>query len=658
MSLDDPYLWLEDLDAEEAATWVRERNAETRASLATGPRFTELQAEIRQVLDSDARIPLVAWHGDHVYNFWRDADHVRGVWRRTTLSSYRTNHPEWQELIDLDELAAAEGENWVWQSVSVLRPGERLALVRLSRGGADAGVVREFDLERHAFVDDGFTLPEAKSSVSWIDTDRIYVGTDFGPGSLTASGYPRVVKEWKRGTPLSSAVTVFAGEPGDVSVHGSHDPVADRSFVVRNTDFFNAEYFVRVAGELVRIDVPSDAELDAHRSWLLIRLRSAWRSFAPGTLLIADFAAYTAGDPAVRPLFEPDEHTSLSYHEWTRDHLLLVLMTDVVTRVFRVDPATGARTLVSAPDGLNKVDVWNTNADHSEEFLLLSEGFLEPPTLRYGASEVLKAAPAFFDPTGLSVRQCFATSADGTRVPYFVVSTFTGAGPTLLTGYGGFEVSRLPYYSGSIGRTWLARGGTYVLANIRGGGEYGPQWHHAALRDKRLRAYEDFAAVAADLVERGFTTPDQLGIEGGSNGGLLMGVMLTRFPELFGAVVCNVPLLDMRRYHLLPAGASWIAEYGDPDNPDDWAFIAQYSPYQNVHSGAKLPPVLFVTSTRDDRVHPGHARKMTARLRELGYDATYYENVEGGHGAAADNAQLAFKTALSQEFLWRHLSGK
>ncbi|HEX5594585.1 MAG TPA: prolyl oligopeptidase family serine peptidase, partial [Micromonosporaceae bacterium] len=363
-------------------------------------------------------------------------------------------------------------------------------------------------------------------------------------------------------------------------------------------------------------------------------------------------------------LFEPDDHTALHAWNWTRNHLILTLLHDVKTRLEVFTPDDGGWRRAPLPDvpELDHSEIVDTDPDHSDAYLLSSEGFLQPQTLRRGevggAVETLKTAPAFFDADGLTVRQFFATSADGTRVPYFVVGDpAAGPAPTLLNGYGGFEISRTPVYRGVIGRGWLARGGTYVLANIRGGGEYGPRWHQAALRERRPRAYEDFAAVAADLVARGITTPDLLGAMGGSNGGLLMGVMLTRYPELFGAIVVQVPLLDMRRYHRLLAGASWMAEYGDPDQPDDWAFLRQYSPYQNVRAGQPYPPVLLTTSTRDDRVHPGHARKMAARLRKYGYDVTYYENVEGGHAGAADNEQHAFMWALELEFLWRQLTG-
>ncbi|MGX4652788.1 prolyl oligopeptidase family serine peptidase [Micromonospora sp. SCSIO 07396] len=670
---DDPYRWLEQLDAEPAAAWVRERNAATVAALTGDDAFAAAQAEIRQVLDADDRIPYPGWRGDgFYYGFWRDAAHPRGLWRRTTLAEYRRPEPAWDVLLDLDALAAAEDENWVWGGVTVLRPGHRRCLVSLSRGGKDAVVVREYDLDTRSFVPDGFTLAEAKSDVTWIDVDRIYVGTDLGPGSLTVSGYPRVIRRWRRGTPLGAAEIVYEGQAEDVSAYASHDPTPgyERDFVGRSLDFYRTRSFLLTPdGDRIPVPVPEDAQWDVHRQWLVIRLRTPWEvagvTHPAGALLVARFDDFLAGGRDLTVLFEPDERTALSYHVWTRNHLILATLVDVRRRLEVLTPdGSGWRRTplagVSADD-----DTWivDTDPDLGDDYLIASTGYLRPPTLRLGRVggpvETLKREPAFFDTTGLTVRQFFATSADGTRVPYTVVGPPTAsAGPTLLTGYGGFEISLTPHYDGVIGRGWLARGGSYVVANIRGGGEYGPRWHRAALRENRPRAYEDFAAVAADLVARGITTAPQLGVEGGSNGGLLMGAMLTRCPTLVGAVVANVPLLDMRRYHLLLAGASWTAEYGDPDDPDDWAFLREYSPYHNVRAGVTYPPVLFVTSTRDDRVHPGHARKMAALLAEHGHDVSYYENVEGGHGAASNNEQRAFLSALTLRFLWRRLGGR
>jgi len=618
------------------------------------------------VLDTDSRIPYVRRRGEYLYNFWRDAANPRGLWRRTTLDSYRTAEPDWDVLIDLDELAAADDENWVWAGADVIEPDLTLALIGLSRGGSDASVVREFDMRTRQFVTDGFELPEAKTDVTWQDADTVIVGTDFGSGSLTDSGYPRITKRWKRGEPLADAETLFAGEVSDVSVGAGFDPTPgfERLLVSRAFDFFNSERYELRGGELIKIDVPTDAGTSIHREWLLIRPRTDWTvgstTYPAGTLLATKYDEFLSGTVDLTVVFEPDEHTSLESYTWTRDRLVLVTLADVTSRLELVTPGSWQREPIrGVPPNTNTVIV---DADeYGDEIFLDSSGFDTPSRLLWGrvGEEVVevKSAPAFFDASDIEVKQHFVASADGTMIPYFVVGHRDSSGPgkTLLGGYGGFENSSTPGYGGVLGRLWLTRGGTYVLANIRGGGEYGPRWHTQAMREGRHLVDEDFAAVARDLVDRGITTVAQLGAQGGSNGGLLMGIMLTKYPELFGALVCSVPLLDMKRYHLLLAGASWVAEYGDPDNPDDWEFISKYSPYQHVSADRRYPPVFITTSTRDDRVHPGHARKMTAALEAVGQPVQYYENVEGGHAGAADNAQTAFRAALVYEFLHRML---
>lgn len=674
MSIDDPYRWLEDVTGERALSWVRERNAETMAELAGGARFEALRAEIREVLDSTDRIPYIARRGEYRYNFWRDREHPRGLWRRTTLAEYRKESPDWEIVLDVDALARDEDENWVYHGAQCLRPDYRLALISLSRGGADASVVREFDIERREFVTDGFVLPEAKSTVDWIDADHLYVATDFGSGTLTTSGYPRTVRQWRRGTPLSEAEPVFEGKPDDVSVSAYHDDTEgfERDFVRRAIDFYHSERYLRADDQLLRVDVPDDALVGVHRQWLLIELRSDWtvgQTFPAGCLLVADFDQFMArgaGEAGLLVLFMPDERTSLAGYSWTRHHLILNMMRDVVSHVSVLAPAEDwrAEPLTGTP-ALSRASAYGTDSHVDDEYLADIDGFLTPSTLAIGTigdgpAVVLKQAPAFFDAAGFTVDQHFAVSEDGTRIPYFVVAPDSavpaGGWPTLLYGYGGFEVSLQPGYRGALGRAWLARGGCYVSANIRGGGEYGPRWHSATLKHNRHLVYEDFAAVARDLVARGLTTPARLGAEGGSNGGLLMGVMLTHYPELFGAIVGAVPLLDMLRYHKLLAGASWMAEYGDPDDPADREHLLHFSPYHQLRADRRYPPMLLTTSTRDDRVHPGHARKLVARMREYGLPVTYYENIEGGHGGAADNEQAAFMSALAYEFLWRHLS--
>ena len=664
---DDPYLWLEDVAGDEALDWVRAQNEPTLAELG-GAQFERMRTEALEVLDTDARIPYVRRRGEYLYNFWRDAANPRGLWRRTTLDSYRTDSPDWDVLIDVDALGRADDEKWVWAGATVIEPEFTRALVDLSRGGSDAVIVREFDMETREFITDGFELLEAKSQIGWEEPDTVLVGTDFGDGSLTESGYPRIVKRWHRGTPLSDAETIFEGSPTDVSATGYADrtPGFERTFVGRSLDFWNRERWELRGPELIRIDVPTDlSSMLIHREWLLIDLRTDWfvgaTMYRAGSLLAAKYDEFLSGTSELQIVFEPDEHTCMHQYAWTRDRLLLVTLADVASRVEIVTPGTWQREPVSGiPAATNTVIV--AADDTGDEFFLDSSGFDTPSRLLRGTDagplEQIKSAPAFYDAETLDVRQYFATSEDGTSIPYFVVWSRDagGPGPTLLGGYGGFETSLTPGYSGVLGRLWLARGGTYAMANIRGGGEYGPGWHTQAMREGRHKVAEDFATVADDLVNRGITTVEQLGAQGGSNGGLLMGIMLTKYPEKFGALVCDVPLLDMKRYHLLLAGASWVAEYGDPDNPDDWAFISEYSPYQNISTGHNYPPVLMTTSTRDDRVHPGHARKMTAALEAAGQRAWYYENIEGGHAGAADNEQIAFKSALGYSFLWRMLT--
>jgi prolyl oligopeptidase len=663
---DDPYLWLEDITGEDALNWVRARNEPTLTEFRDAE-FERMRTEALEVLDTDTRIPYVVRRGEHLYNFWRDAANPRGLWRRTTLDSYRTDSAEWDVLIDVDELGRADDEKWVWAGAGVIEPDHTRTLIGLSPGGSDASIVREFDMATREFVADGFELPEAKSQVAWADPDTVLVGTDFGADSLTESGYPRVIKRWRRGAPLADAEAVFEGTRSDVRVFASVDrtPGFERTLLLRALDFWNDEVYELRGSELIRIDAPTDASVSIHRDWILIELRSDWyfrdTTYTAGSLLAADYDEFLAGTAELRVVFEPDEHTALNHYAWTKDRLLIVTLADVASRVEIAAPGTWRREPVPGiPAATNTVVV--TADDTGDEFFLDSSGFVAPSRLMRGADagqlDPIKSAPAFFDAENLSVAQHFAASDDGTSIPYFVVrpSSADGPGPTLLSGYGGFEVARTPGYDGVLGRLWLARGGTFVMANIRGGGEYGPGWHTQAMREGRHKVAEDFAAVATDLVRRGITTVGQLGARGGSNGGLLMGIMLTQYPEKFGALVCDVPLLDMKRYHLLLAGASWVAEYGDPDNPDDWEFISEYSPYQNISPSRQYPPVLFTTSTRDDRVHPGHARKMVAALQAAGHRAWYYENIEGGHAGAADNEQIAFKSALSYSFLWRMLT--
>ena len=669
---DDPYQWLEDVTGDKPLDWVRAQNAKTDAALASSPEFKAMEAGIREVLDSDAKIPGVQKIGDWYYNFWKDRNHERGIWRRTTLEEYRKPNPAWETIIDLDALNKAEGENWVWHGADCLRPDYNRCLVALSRGGADADVTREFDVASKRWVEGGFFRPEAKGALGWIDRDTVYVYTDFGAGTMTESGYPRVVKRWKRGTPLESAQVVYEGKADDMYIAAYHDdtPGFERDFVSRTLAFYNDElYLVGKDGKLAKVDAPNSANKGVKRQWLTLELREPWtvggKTYPAGSLLATDFDGFMAGKREFDVLFEPTDSTSLASYSWTKSHLVLNVLDDVKNRLSVLTPtAQGWKRgeFVGAP-AFGTLGVSAVDDDESDAVWLTATDYLTPTTLSLvqlgKAPEQLKAMPSFFDGSNDVIEQHFATSRDGTRVPYFLVRPkglkADGSNPTLLYGYGGFEIALTPGYSGGLGRSWLDRGGVYAVANIRGGGEYGPRWHQAALKANRHKAYEDFAAVAQDLIDRRITSPRHLGVQGGSNGGLLTGNMLTQYPELFGAVVVQVPLLDMKRYNKLLAGASWMAEYGNPDTAD-WEFIRTFSPYHLFDPGKSYPPVIFTTSTRDDRVHPGHARKMAAKMIEAGKDVTYYENIEGGHGGAANNAQAAHMAALAYSFLWQRLS--
>ena len=680
---EDPYLWLEDIDGRKALQWVKARNRATMRTLASKSSFKRLRERLLEVFDSEDRIPSIGKLGDRYYNFWRDKDHPRGLLRRTSLEQYRLDEPDWEPVLDLDRLARKERENWVLNGYHCRQPKHDRCLVRLSRGGADAVVTREFDLRRKRFVkpeDGGFFLLEAKGSADWAAQDALFVATDFGPGTMTSSGYPRIVKLWQRGQPLEEAQVVFEGEASDVSV-GAYADLAtgyELRLVWRGIDFYNRRLFVYDDGELTPLNVPTDASPSMHRGRMFVELKSDWRSagrvYRAGSLLATPLADFLKGKRNFHVLYEPVPGTSLASFAPTRNHVLINVLDNVRNRIELATPMADGWTqkplFANGEDGYRTVSVWPVEADEDDRYFVDATDYLTPPTLSLGTvgeePTPLKRSPGYFDAEGLAIAQHWATSKDGTRIPYFQVGqagTTPAAdaaqpGPTLLYGYGGFEIAQLPRYSAGVGIGWLERGGTYVVANIRGGGEFGPDWHQAALRANRHLAYDDFIAVAEHLLQRGATTPAQLGILGGSNGGLLMGNMLTRRPDLFAAVVAQVPLMDMRRYHQLLAGASWMAEFGNPDDPEDWAFLRGYSPYHNLSQQADYPPLLVTTSTRDDRVHPGHARKMVAKMKDMGHDVTYYENIEGGHGGAADNAQSAFMWALVYEFLWRELTRK
>mgnify|MGYP000697265108 CR=1 FL=1 len=690
---DDEFLWLEDIYGDQQLDWVRAENKVTEDLLA-GTGFEQTEKRLLEVLDSTERIPMVAKRGGHYYNFWRDAEHPKGLWRRTTWESYCTENPQWEILLDLDELSRAEGMEWVWGGSAFLRPADgtpyRRALVVLSPDGGDAARYREFDVVDRAFVPGGFDIPAAKNRISWAGPDELYVGTDYGPGSMTSSSYPRTSRILRRGMDLADAEPYFEIPEDHMMAVVAHDqtPGFERDLAIDIVDFYNSSTFLRRDGQWVRLDVPLDVNVDVHRQWLVLRPRTDWELdgvvHPAGSLLAADLEGFLAGNRELATLFTPDPATSLQSWSWTRDHLLLNLLRDVSSEISVLDPAKGWNaTVLDACPPLHTVDAYAVDDEDEEagnDYWLISTGFLTPSTLSRGtlgshggAAAVVKESPSFFDASSCTVEQHFAVSADGTKVPYFQVGpkdlVLDGGNPTLLNGYGGFEQALTPSYSGVVGRGWLERSftddggvqrsGVYVLANIRGGGEYGPDWHRAALQENRHRAYEDFAAVAQDLVDRGVTSREHLGCTGRSNGGLLVGNMLTTYPHLFGAVSCGVPLLDMRRYTKLSAGYSWIAEYGDPDVPEQWEFVKTFSPYHLLKEDADYPPTLIWTATSDDRVGPVQARKMAARMKAMGVrNVWFHEALEGGHAGASDNRQAARMYAMSYEFLWEALTGR
>jgi len=669
---DDPYLWLEDVHGARALAWVKAQNAKSTAVLQADSDYQKDYDAILRVLDATDRIPYGELDHQYVFNFWQDAQHPKGIWRRTSIADYANATPAWDVLLDVDKLAADERENWVWKGADCT-PSLKRCLLTLSRGGGDAAVVREFDPDTRAFVKGGFELAEAKSQITWLDEDTVIFGTDFGAGSMTSSGYPRLVKVWKRGEPMASARTVYEGKESDVASVGVvfHDPAGTIALVQRAPSFFTAEYYELGAdGTTRQLPLPLGADLKgAQGRSLLFTLREDWTPPGRASLAKGSLIAYTlpalgsTGEAAIAVLYAPDARSAIDQVAAGRDAVYVSINHDVTgsIHVFRVGASgTWSESRLELPAAGSTHIVSTNNWGPEAQFRF--ESYTTPTTLYatggQGKPVAIKSLPARFDATNLATEQFFATSSDGTRVPYFVTRSrsLTGPAPTVLYGYGGFEISLTPSYSANFGMLWLTRGGVYVVANIRGGGEYGPAWHQAALLENRQKAYDDFQAVAADLVRRGITTAKQLGIMGGSNGGLLVSASMVERPELFGAVVCQVPLIDMIRYTQIGAGASWEAEYGDPAKPADRAWIMKYSPYQNVRNDKRYPPVFFVTATSDDRVTPVHARKMAARMEEQGHTVLFYENTDGGHAAAADHRQAAEMWALSFVYLKQRLA--
>jgi len=666
---EDPYLWLEEVEGEKPLSWAKEKSAADTAVIEAVPEFEEIHNKLLEIYNSRDRIPTPVIRGAWIYNFWRDAEHVRGIWRRTFLSEYVKESPAWEIVLDLDALAEAENENWVWKSADCLEPEYRLCMIGLSRGGADATIEREFDTVAKKFVIDGFALPEGRHIIGWKDENTLWVGTDFGEGSLNSSNFPRFAKEWKRGAAIDEAVTVFEGTVEDVYTYAfsDHTPEGRYDMVRVMPDFFSGTNYLRLGERLVKLDIPEDVQMRGFfKDHMLISLRSDWEvggaTYPQDALLAISLDDFLAGCHRFEVLFEPQDRVAFDTMSSTADSLLYTTLDNVRGRLYRLsfEDEGWKKEEIELP-GLGSIRIGSTS-DVDGSFFITYTDFVTPSSLYLvgddNKAQQVKSSPAWFDATGMTVKQYEATSADGTKIPYFVLMpkdfNADGANPTLLTAYGGFEISSVPRYATDHGPAWVERGGVYVLANIRGGGEFGPKWHQAAVQEKHQNNFDDFIAVAEDLIKRKITSPKHLGIVGGSQGGLLVNGCFVQRPDLFNAVVSAVPLSDMKRFNKLLIGAAWMSEYGNPDTVD-WEYMKLWSPYQNLDPKADYPEVYFWTNTRDDRVHPAHARKMVARMDEMGHKVYYYENTEGGHASGANLNARAYTDALEYAYLWMKL---
>ncbi len=672
---EDPYIWLEEARSDEALEWVRAENKRTLAAFEADPRFEQLKAEALAIYDSEDRIPFVSFRPDGLYNFWQDKDNPKGLLRRTTLESYQTDNPEWETVLDIDALAAAEGKEWVYKGSTCLPPALTKCMIALSDGGEDATVLREFDTATKSFVENGFRLEEkSQGGVSWIDEDTLLVGRDFGEGTLTDSEYPFTSRVWKRGTDIADAPEIFRGQPEDVwagaSLLRDNTGKIHARTAFRGVSFHEAEYFVEKDGKWLQLDIPKKASpygiVDGH---LLYSTDVDWevggQTFPADSLIAVDLEEWKADPNGAKKtlVWAPGERQTKRGGAITGNALFVAMLDNVIGKVVQFNFVDGkwVSEEVELPD--NATVAVQTASDETDQIMFTVSSFLEPTTLYYsdGAEtpRVIKTSPAYFDAAGMEVEQHEAVSKDGTKIPYFIVKPagmqMDGNTAVLMTGYGGFQVPRLPGYLGSTGKLWLEKGGAYVLANLRGGGEFGPGWHQTAIRENKQRTWDDFIAVGEDLVSRGFTSPDHLGIQGGSQGGLLVGTAFTQRPDLFGAAIVQIPLFDMLRYHLIGRGASWIGEYGDPRIPEQREWIEGYSPYQKIVAGVDYPTPFLWASTADDRTHPAHARKGAAKLKELGQPYYYYEDTTGGHSGGVDNEQRARLQALQYIYLMQHL---
>ncbi|MEM6415778.1 MAG: prolyl oligopeptidase family serine peptidase [Pseudomonadota bacterium] len=679
-SAPDPFLWLEEIEGKRALEWVEQQNAQSKMALTSDPLFDTFYEEARTILTSEARIPYGSIKAGKVYNLWKDKENKRGLWRRTNLKAFANGKPNWETVLDYDALAKKEGRNWIAGGIKCLSPDYRHCMIELSDGGKDAGEWREFDTVTKEFVENGFFLREAKSSVSWENKDTLLVATDRGPGTLNTSGYPRTAIEWQRGTNIDDAKVILESAETDVFAYAFAEQDENTTWVFRLVapSFFEKRLSVqREDGQFKPLPFPPNIDFQGViNGSAIISLREAWtyggRSYDLGTVIAYDLQKDTAS-----LVWKAKKNQSIEAIGVGKTGLILQYLEDVVGKAARLRKDTVSGSWLSdeidLPDN-GVVSLVSMNSE-SDSALISFESLTRPDTLYFvdnnNRKQTIASLPNFYDASDVTVEQRFAKSADGTKVPYFVAGKKDvlkdGDAPTIQYGYGGFLAAILPTYYSEAGRPqngalagklWIERGGVLVIANIRGGSEYGPAWHQAALKENRQRAYDDFIAVSEDLIETGVSRPEMLGIIGRSNGGLLMGVMLTQRPDLYAAIDIGVPLFDMKRYNKLLAGASWIGEYGNPDDPKEWAYISQYSPYQNLRAGADYPSVLIYTSTKDDRVHPGHARKAAAKLASLGYSFYYYENTEGGHGGTANQDQLAYLTALEFAYFAKRLMGE
>jgi len=671
---DDPWIWLEEVGGERAVAWVEAQNRHTLVRFA-GAAFEAERDALAAILDRPDNIPHIVRRGRWLYNFWTDAEHPRGLWRRTVLADYRREQPAWELLLDLDALAATEAEDWIWSGAATLPGSHDRALLRLSRGGGDAVVLRELDLGSRRFVEGGFALPEAKGGAEWLDCETLLLSSAFGEGMATRAGYARTVRLWRRGEDPADARLLFETDPGSMAVYGQVDrsAAAERVWFAEKPGFFDTVVHLGDRrGPGTRLDLPSDAWVEVHGDWLALKTRNAWSvggtRHGPDSVLGIALGAFLAGARDFTPLWQPHERSALQGLAWCGGRLVLSVL-DELAPVFELLTPAGEGWSRARLPGIPETAVarvWPLDVEPVEsngDLLALVEDPLTPPALMMveaggeaiAAPAVLKRAPTAFAAPGARVTRHEARAPDGERIPYVQVGPpgESGEAPVHLTGYGGFEVPMLPHYRAGVGKLWLERGGTCVVAGIRGGGEFGTRWHEAGRRQGKRLAHDDFAAVAADLVRRGVTRPGRIAAEGGSNGGLLIANMLTRYPERFGALFCTIPLIDMRRYARLLAGSSWIAEYGDPELPEDWAFLQEISAYHAAEAERPYPPILLATTRRDDRVHPGHARKMAAKLQALGHEAWLYEPAAGGHGYGKDNKERAAFAALGLGFLRR-----